>query len=419
MAVRTGVRRRWIRRRGCATSAGLAVGDELAGERSLGPQARSFQSDDSNASRSDARCAVVFARITPTTNTASCADTTRWNRRVPADATTTTRSPRRGQFTALAAGNHFMASRKRSSKKAAAKGREEGRKEAQEVAQSTPSRRRSREAVKSAKKKIARPKPVAVRAAKRPAFNPKTDSANDPNMDRARLGRRAAARRARLDRRRHARGAAARAGDRRDGDADLHEDGQPVGRARVSRTMNAGVSRRRSTTRAFARRSRTIRISSISRVRIEALRRRSIESFVAELAAMRGARAHVSRLASRQLHRRSRERHSSKRRRDHRGAVARAGSHDALHGDDGGERHRDRRDVRGSRRAHRRDSGAVRSRVGVCVDTCHVYSAGYDLAHAYDDVWARFDDVLGMSRLRSCISTTRRRRSLRAATATS
>jgi deoxyribonuclease IV len=41
-----------------------------------------------------------------------------------------------------------------------------------------------------------------------------------------------------------------------------------------------------------------------------------------------------------------------------------------------------------------------RSRVGVCVDTCHAYSAGYDLVGAYDDVWQRFDDIVGMSRLK-------------------
>jgi deoxyribonuclease-4 len=42
----------------------------------------------------------------------------------------------------------------------------------------------------------------------------------------------------------------------------------------------------------------------------------------------------------------------------------------------------------------------VRGRVGVCVDTCHVYSAGYDLVAEYDGVLARFDDVLGLGRLR-------------------
>lgn len=41
----------------------------------------------------------------------------------------------------------------------------------------------------------------------------------------------------------------------------------------------------------------------------------------------------------------------------------------------------------------------VRSRLAVCVDTCHAYSAGYDLVNAYDDVWRRFDDILGLDRL--------------------
>jgi deoxyribonuclease-4 len=41
-----------------------------------------------------------------------------------------------------------------------------------------------------------------------------------------------------------------------------------------------------------------------------------------------------------------------------------------------------------------------RSRVGVCVDTCHAYSAGYDLVKRYDDVWRRFDGALGLDRLR-------------------
>jgi deoxyribonuclease IV len=43
---------------------------------------------------------------------------------------------------------------------------------------------------------------------------------------------------------------------------------------------------------------------------------------------------------------------------------------------------------------------SLRKRIGVCVDTCHVYSAGYDLVNHYDDVWKRFDDVLGLTRLR-------------------
>jgi deoxyribonuclease-4 len=40
-----------------------------------------------------------------------------------------------------------------------------------------------------------------------------------------------------------------------------------------------------------------------------------------------------------------------------------------------------------------------RGRVGVCFDTCHAYSAGYDLVGDYDGVWARFSDVIGLERL--------------------
>lgn len=41
-----------------------------------------------------------------------------------------------------------------------------------------------------------------------------------------------------------------------------------------------------------------------------------------------------------------------------------------------------------------------RHRMGVCIDTCHIYSAGYDLVRDFDGVWTRFDDVLGLQRLR-------------------
>jgi deoxyribonuclease-4 len=43
---------------------------------------------------------------------------------------------------------------------------------------------------------------------------------------------------------------------------------------------------------------------------------------------------------------------------------------------------------------------AQRDRVGICLDTCHVYSAGYDLVQDYDGVLRRLDDVLGIARLR-------------------
>jgi len=48
----------------------------------------------------------------------------------------------------------------------------------------------------------------------------------------------------------------------------------------------------------------------------------------------------------------------------------------------------------------RRVAPGVRHRTGVCVDTCHVYSAGYDLVNDYDGVWARFDETIGREALK-------------------
>ena len=42
---------------------------------------------------------------------------------------------------------------------------------------------------------------------------------------------------------------------------------------------------------------------------------------------------------------------------------------------------------------------AVRSRVGVCVDTCHVFAAGYDIVKDYDGVWSQFDEHIGFGML--------------------
>lgn len=41
----------------------------------------------------------------------------------------------------------------------------------------------------------------------------------------------------------------------------------------------------------------------------------------------------------------------------------------------------------------------LRARVGVCLDTAHVWAAGYDLVSDYDDVWQRFGDVIGFDQL--------------------
>jgi deoxyribonuclease-4 len=43
---------------------------------------------------------------------------------------------------------------------------------------------------------------------------------------------------------------------------------------------------------------------------------------------------------------------------------------------------------------------ALQSRVGICLDSCHVYSAGYDLVTDYDGVFARLEDAMGLHRLR-------------------
>lgn len=42
----------------------------------------------------------------------------------------------------------------------------------------------------------------------------------------------------------------------------------------------------------------------------------------------------------------------------------------------------------------------LRVRVGICFDTCHTYSAGYDLVNDYAGVMRHLDDVLGLERLR-------------------
>lgn len=45
-------------------------------------------------------------------------------------------------------------------------------------------------------------------------------------------------------------------------------------------------------------------------------------------------------------------------------------------------------------------SPPARERVGICLDTCHVYSAGYDIRDAYDEVIDDLDRVVGLEHLR-------------------
>ena len=41
----------------------------------------------------------------------------------------------------------------------------------------------------------------------------------------------------------------------------------------------------------------------------------------------------------------------------------------------------------------------LRTRIGVCLDTAHVFAAGYDLVNGYDGVWSAFGDIIGFDRL--------------------
>ena len=43
----------------------------------------------------------------------------------------------------------------------------------------------------------------------------------------------------------------------------------------------------------------------------------------------------------------------------------------------------------------------LREKVGVCLDTCHVFAAGYDIVHDLDGVLESFDRQVGLSRLKA------------------
>jgi len=47
--------------------------------------------------------------------------------------------------------------------------------------------------------------------------------------------------------------------------------------------------------------------------------------------------------------------------------------------------------------AHIIDKVEDKSRVGVCIDTCHMFTAGYDIRtrEAYDETWSNFDSIVG------------------------
>lgn len=43
----------------------------------------------------------------------------------------------------------------------------------------------------------------------------------------------------------------------------------------------------------------------------------------------------------------------------------------------------------------------LQDKVGICMDTCHVYDAGYDIVNHLDEVLDEFDQIIGLPRLRA------------------
>ena len=47
------------------------------------------------------------------------------------------------------------------------------------------------------------------------------------------------------------------------------------------------------------------------------------------------------------------------------------------------------------------DKVRLNDRLGICLDTCHVYDAGYDIVDRLDEVLTAFDSILGLDRLKA------------------
>jgi deoxyribonuclease-4 len=47
------------------------------------------------------------------------------------------------------------------------------------------------------------------------------------------------------------------------------------------------------------------------------------------------------------------------------------------------------------------DGVELQDKMGVCLDTCHVYSAGYDIVNDLDGVLTKFDRIVGLKRLKA------------------
>ena len=47
------------------------------------------------------------------------------------------------------------------------------------------------------------------------------------------------------------------------------------------------------------------------------------------------------------------------------------------------------------------DKVRLKDKIGVCMDTCHVHDAGYDIAEDLNGVLSRFDDIIGLQYLKA------------------
>jgi deoxyribonuclease-4 len=47
------------------------------------------------------------------------------------------------------------------------------------------------------------------------------------------------------------------------------------------------------------------------------------------------------------------------------------------------------------------DMVSMNERLGVCLDTCHVFDAGYDIVNDLDGVLTEFDRIIGLDRLKA------------------
>jgi deoxyribonuclease-4 len=45
------------------------------------------------------------------------------------------------------------------------------------------------------------------------------------------------------------------------------------------------------------------------------------------------------------------------------------------------------------------DGVQINDKMGVCLDTCHIYDAGYDIVEALEETVERFDEIIGLERL--------------------